>query len=426
LPRSTADRYIELAKRFSHVSNPAEITGLRQAYIQTGILPYPPRKKKKTRDQSGIALLERVKSIRSYCGHLNVTKLDGSIPNQLVSEITGLVGDLRKSTVIDVEVQIIPTDETQKVEPKLLDAPKVTPADPAPADAAARDPQPLGDAAAPPLPPSPPQGQSDQLQDTAAAAGNKFADKTPAGAAEPDLQRQGGAGVPPTPPSASLAQAARPEDAATAASTRDKPAVPPPADAAAHGPQPQGASGTPSTPPSLPQPHPAGTEGQAPAVLDKHEREVQPAPAAGAETADQPATDDGGPTASAASNPATPVQPSQTEAPLGKTNDEAPAGSEQVVFLLADGSVHQVPWIHNRMLTFEAIDQHVQSMKSHYENPKTPDPYDQPTLVKFQKALIAAASLAVSVLGEDPTATDLEIAFNSLNDIRGMLPDPIR
>ena len=99
-----------------------------------------------------------------------------------------------------------------------------------------------------------------------------------------------------------------------------------------------------------------------------------------------------------------------------------PAGGEQVEFVLADGSRRQVPWFHNR-LTFRGVDDHVQDTKAFYESKDAFPKYDQPTLVKFQNALISAASLAGSILGNNPTSTDLEIVHHALDDIRGMLPD---
>ena len=99
-----------------------------------------------------------------------------------------------------------------------------------------------------------------------------------------------------------------------------------------------------------------------------------------------------------------------------------PAGGEEVEFVLADGYKRRVPWFQNR-LTFKDVDDHVQKMKAFYESKDAFPKYDHPTLVKFQNALISAASLAVSILGNNPTPIDLEIAHNALNDIRGMLPD---
>ena len=98
--------------------------------------------------------------------------------------------------------------------------------------------------------------------------------------------------------------------------------------------------------------------------------------------------------------------------------------SSCVEFVLADGTMRPVSWQHNHLLPFKTIDKHVQAMKEHYESINSPE-YTEPVLVKFQDALISVASLAVSVLGCNPTATDREIAFNALSDIRGMLPDPI-
>ena len=99
-----------------------------------------------------------------------------------------------------------------------------------------------------------------------------------------------------------------------------------------------------------------------------------------------------------------------------------PAGGEGVEFVLADGSRRRVPWFQNR-LTFRDVDDHIQWQKAHYESKDAFPKYDQPTLVKFQNALISAASLAVSILGNNPTPTDLEIAHQALKDIFGMLPN---
>jgi hypothetical protein len=101
---------------------------------------------------------------------------------------------------------------------------------------------------------------------------------------------------------------------------------------------------------------------------------------------------------------------------------EGPLRFDQYWFELADGTLRNVPWIHNNAMSVESINEYIELIKTENEGLFSRYEYDRETLLKFQQIVASTAALVAVMLGRRPNATDVEMIREALTQVRDRLP----